>query len=139
MNTCILNETEQMYTDSEHATWAVLCQSFSDNINSYACIEYIEGLSMLNINRGYIENLEEISERTRRESGWTLELVDGLVSSEIFFNMLSDRVFPVVRSIRDKEDLSFSEYPDIFHDLIGHLPLLTNTRFNTYLNLDLFL
>jgi phenylalanine-4-hydroxylase len=48
------------------------------------------------------------------------------VPDEIFFAMLSERVFPVGNFIRTREQLDYLEAPDCFHDLFGHIPMLAH-------------
>jgi phenylalanine-4-hydroxylase len=55
--------------------------------------------------------------------------VTGLVPDEIFFAMLSERVFPVGNFIRKREQLDYLEEPDCFHDLFGHIPMLADHDF----------
>jgi phenylalanine-4-hydroxylase len=51
------------------------------------------------------------------------------VPDDIFFAMLSARVFPVGNFIRRREELDYLEEPDCFHDLFGHIPMLAHHDF----------
>ena len=55
--------------------------------------------------------------------------VPGLVPDDIFFAMLSERVFPVGNFIRTREQLDYLEAPDCFHDMFGHIPMLAHHDF----------
>jgi phenylalanine-4-hydroxylase len=55
--------------------------------------------------------------------------VPGLVPDDIFFAMLSERVFPAGNFIRLREQLDYLEAPDCFHDLFGHIPMLAHHDF----------
>jgi phenylalanine-4-hydroxylase len=55
--------------------------------------------------------------------------VPGLVPDEIFFAMLTERIFPVGNFIRKREQLDYLEEPDCFHDLFGHIPMLAHHDF----------
>jgi phenylalanine-4-hydroxylase len=48
--------------------------------------------------------------------------------------MLKDRRFPSGTFIRNKDQLDYLEEPDIFHDLFGHIPLLTNPSYASYMH-----
>ena len=48
---------------------------------------------------------------------------------DIFFAMLSERVFPVGNFIRTREQLDYLEAPDCFHDMFGHIPMLAHHDF----------
>jgi phenylalanine-4-hydroxylase len=51
------------------------------------------------------------------------------VPDDIFFAMLSERVFPVGNFIRTREQLDYLEAPDCFHDMFGHIPMLAHHDF----------
>jgi phenylalanine-4-hydroxylase len=55
--------------------------------------------------------------------------VPGLVPDDVFFAMLSERVFPVGNFIRTREHLDYLEAPDCFHDMFGHIPMLAHHDF----------
>ncbi|MBL8677116.1 MAG: phenylalanine 4-monooxygenase, partial [Alphaproteobacteria bacterium] len=66
-------------------------------ITKIACPEYIEGLEKINFSSMYIPKLKDVSERLKNLSGWTLLPTDRIVSNAIFFDMLSQRQFPIIR------------------------------------------
>src|SRR5690606_2881051 len=43
-----------------------------------------------------------------------------------FFKLLAARKFPAATFIRRKEELDYLQEPDIFHEIFGHCPMLTN-------------
>lgn len=49
-----------------------------------------------------------------------------MISFEKFFKLLADRKFPSATFIRVPEEMLYLEEPDIFHEIYGHCPLLTN-------------
>jgi len=60
--------------------------------------------------------------------------VPGRIPSRPFFQMLANRQFPAGTFIRTREQLDYLEEPDIFHDVFGHVPLLTNPAYADYMN-----
>jgi len=72
--------------------------------------------------------------RLRRLTGWEVVAVPGLIPSQPFFQMLANRQFPAGTFIRNREQLDYLEEPDIFHDVFGHVPLLTNSAYADYMN-----
>ena len=46
--------------------------------------------------------------------------------------MLKLKVFPSTDYIRGKEELDYTPAPDLFHDIFGHMPLLTNKNFAAF-------
>ncbi len=43
--------------------------------------------------------------------------------------MLANKQFPVATFIRTREEFDYLQEPDIFHEVFGHCPLLTNPAF----------
>jgi phenylalanine-4-hydroxylase len=46
---------------------------------------------------------------------------------------LSERRFPAANFLRSADSLDYSEEPDMFHDLFGHLPMLTDPVFADFM------
>ena len=47
----------------------------------------------------------------------------------LWADLLADRCFPAASFIRSRKDFDYIEEPDIFHEVFGHTPLLTDPRF----------
>ena len=52
--------------------------------------------------------------------------VPGLVPDAIFFAMLADKIFPIGNFIRRFDQLDYLDEPDLFHDIFGHVPMLSH-------------
>jgi phenylalanine-4-hydroxylase len=55
--------------------------------------------------------------------------VPALIPFQTFFELLASKRFPVATFIRTPEELDYLQEPDIFHEIFGHCPLLTNPWF----------
>ena len=56
-----------------------------------------------------------------------------MVPDAVFFEHLANRRFPAGQFIRKREQLDYLQEPDIFHDVFGHVPMLTNPIFADYM------
>ncbi|PHV10669.1 phenylalanine 4-monooxygenase [Chitinimonas sp. BJB300] len=117
------------YTDIEHHTWAQLYANQQRVLPGRACSEFMEGLAQVEFPSEKIPALAQISDRIKANTGWTLTRVDGLVPNYEFFKLLSERIFPSTDFIRRPDEIEYTPSPDMFHDLLGHAPLLLNPRF----------
>jgi phenylalanine-4-hydroxylase len=90
------------------------------------------GLEKLNLPHDRIPQLEEVSKVLRAETGWNCEPVPALIGFGEFFRLLSEKKFPVATFIRSREEFDYLQEPDIFHEIYGHCPLLTNSSFADY-------
>mgnify|MGYP000176790619 CR=1 FL=1 len=117
------------YTKEENAIWAELYARQEKAIKGKACDEFVHGLDLLNMPQDRVPQLEEISSVLRRETGWEVAYVPALIPFGTFFELLANKRFPAATFVRTREELDYLQEPDIFHELFGHTPLLTNPHF----------
>jgi phenylalanine-4-hydroxylase len=114
------------YSNEEHRIWQLLYQRQMDIIPGRACDEFIAGIKSLGLSSTNIPQLPEISRRLTALTGWQVTPVAALISAQEFFQLLAERRFPVATFIRHEEELNYVQEPDIFHEIFGHCPMLTD-------------
>jgi len=117
------------YTAEENAVWQILIERQLNIIENRACDEYVAGIKLLDIPMDRIPQCKEISAKLQEATGWQLEPVPALIPFEQFFHLLANRRFPAATFIRVREELDYLQEPDIFHEIFGHCPLLTNPAY----------
>jgi phenylalanine-4-hydroxylase len=117
------------YTDDEHRIWHELYARQVKAIKGKACDEFMAGLDLLNLPKDRVPQLDEVSKILKRETGWEVAYVPALIPFSQFFALLADRKFPAATFVRTREELDYLQEPDIFHEIFGHTPLLTNKAF----------
>ena len=117
------------YSADEHAIWATLYARQTAAIADVACDEFKYGLDLLKLSPDQIPQLPDVSARLKRETGWEVAAVPALIPFSEFFALLAAKRFPAATFIRRREHLDYLQEPDIFHELFGHTPLLTNPWF----------
>jgi phenylalanine-4-hydroxylase len=95
--------------------------------------EYIEGIKRVNFVADRIASFEETNKHLASYTGWEIVVVPGLIPDKDFFELLSNRKFPASTWLRKMSELDYLEEPDMFHDVFGHVPLLTNNDVVSYL------
>ena len=131
---CIIDQSWERYTAEDHAIWRTLFERQQRILKGRVCQEYLDGLEALGISAEGVPNFDQMNARLRRLTGWEVVAVPGLIPSRPFFQMLANRQFPAGTFIRSREQLDYLEEPDIFHDVFGHVPLLTNSAYADYMN-----
>jgi phenylalanine-4-hydroxylase len=121
------------YDDGEHAVWTTLYERQRAMLPGRACDAFLRGLDALDLHRGGIPDFTRINEDLGRLTGWSVVAVPGLVPDAVFFDHLAHRRFPAGRFVRKPDQLDYLEEPDIFHDVFGHVPMLTNPVFADYM------
>jgi len=117
------------YTDEEHAVWHDLITRQRPIVEKYACKEYLEALDVMRFPTDRIPQCNEVSAVLRKHTGWEVAPVPALIPFGQFFQLLADKKFPAASFIRSREEMDYLQEPDIFHEIFGHTPLLTDPRF----------
>jgi phenylalanine-4-hydroxylase len=60
--------------------------------------------------------------------------VPALIQPSHFFGLLSQKKFPAANCIRIPEEIDYIQEPDVFHELFGHCPLLTNEPYAEFMH-----
>ena len=120
------------YSESDYYTWKTLYDRQIASLPNRVCEEYINGVSKLNFSPDKIPSLKDLSRIFYRTTGWKVARVPGLIHEQDFFGMLRRKIFPSTDYIRGKNELDYTPAPDCFHDMFGHMPLLTNQNFASF-------
>lgn len=120
------------YSEVENQTWQSLYHRQILAVEGRACDEFIRGLKILGLNADAIPQLPDISAALTQATGWAVEPVAALIPHDQFFTLLANRKFPAATFIRTPEELDYVQEPDIFHEVFGHCPLLTEPLFAEY-------
>lgn len=121
------------YSDDEHAVWDLLYRRQMEVLPGRAAPEFLDGLKALDLGKGGIPEFDAMSDELEALTGWRVVAVPGLVPDEVFFDHLANRRFPAGQFIRKRNELDYLQEPDVFHDVFGHVPMLTNPVFADYM------
>ena len=121
------------YTAEEHRTWLTLYDRQLAVLPGRACDAFLNGLEALDLRGDGIPDFTVISERLRALTGWSVVAVPGLIPDDVFFDHLANRRFPAGNFIRKPNELDYLQEPDVFHDVFGHVPMLTDPVFADYM------
>lgn len=122
----ITSENWDQFTEEDHKTWQILFKRQSEILIGRALDDVINGIHKLNICNDKIPKFTELNKILKKETGFSIVPVSGLIPDDLFFQLLSERKFPSTCFIRKPHQLDYLEEPDIFHDTFGHIPLLVN-------------
>ncbi|GLK89401.1 phenylalanine 4-monooxygenase [Pseudomonas turukhanskensis] len=117
------------YPEAEHAVWHTLITRQLKVIECRACEEYLSGIEQLALPLEHIPQLADINRVLQASTGWQVARVPALIPFQTFFELLASKRFPVATFIRTPQELDYLQEPDIFHEVFGHCPLLTNPWF----------
>ncbi|AJA08307.1 Phenylalanine-4-hydroxylase [Sphingopyxis fribergensis] len=121
------------FTAEQHATWRTLFDQQSAALDGYACRSFLDGLGILRKLKPGVPNFAELNALLKPASGWEVVAVPGWIPNEPFFEHLANKRFPAANFVRPPEQIAYSEEPDMFHDIFGHIPMLTDPAFSDFL------
>jgi len=121
------------YSREEHDRWDRLFKRSQATLQDRACDEFIVMMNALKLSESGIPDMEKLSDRLEKITGWRVVPVVELVPDDIFFNHLANRRFPAGAFIRPEEEMDYLQEPDIFHDIFGHVPLLANPVYSNFM------
>jgi phenylalanine-4-hydroxylase len=123
MNSWTIPQDWNAYSPAEHVSM----------LANRAAGAFMDGIDVLRMSKPGIPDFEELSDRLRGATGWSVVAVPGLIPDEVFFEHLANRRFVAGRFIRTPEHIGYLQEPDVFHDVFGHVPLLVHPVFADYM------
>jgi phenylalanine-4-hydroxylase len=118
------------FTSEDHAVWDLLFARQVELLGSRVVSAFLDGIDLLKLSHPGVPDVEGLNAILELRTGWRTVAVPGLVPDDIFFAMLSERVFPVGNFIRTRDQLDYLEAPDCFHDMFGHIPMLAHDDYS---------
>ena len=129
-----LEPRQRDYSSDEHAIWNALFERQMDVLPGRACGAFFAGLQKLHLNRGGVPEFARLSTELGAMTGWSVVPVPMLIPDHVFFWHLANRRFPAGNFIRGRDSFDYIQEPDVFHDVFGHVPLLTDPVFADYMH-----
>ena len=121
------------YSAAEHDRWDRLFKRSQAVLHERACDEFTAMMHTLKLSESGIPDMEKLSDRLEKITGWRVVPVAELVPDDVFFNHLANRRFPAGAFIRSEQEMDYLEEPDVFHDVFGHVPLLANPVYSNFM------
>lgn len=122
------------YSQQEHDVWRFLYERQMKILENRAVDEFILGLEKLRLCANRIPQIPDINSQLIKISSWQVVPVAAVIPPNEFFGLLANRKFPVATFIRRQDDVDYITEPDVFHEVFGHIPLLTNQYYADFVS-----
>lgn len=129
-----MHQNYENYTAEDHKVWSLLYDEQMKILPSRATKAYLNGIKTAQFERAWIPNFKTINKALKVLTGWQVYAVPGIIDNKPFFELLSQKQFPATTWLRTLAQLKYIEEPDMFHDVFGHVPLLSEPFFCKFLN-----
>jgi len=128
-----LEPKQTAYDSDDDAIWNDLFKRQMEMLPGRAATAFMEGTEKLDLGRGGVPEFGKLSEELDRLTGWSVVPVPMLIPDHVFFWHLANRRFPAGNFIRTRETFDYIQEPDVFHDVFGHVPMLTDPVYADYM------
>ncbi len=128
-----LEAAQRRYSAEDDAIWDALYARQMEILPGRACSAFFTGLERLELGRGGEPDFGRLSAELGQMTGWSVVPVPMLIPDHVFFWHLANRRFPAGNFIRSRESFDYIQEPDVFHDVFGHVPMLTDPVFADYM------
>ncbi len=129
----LMTQDYDKYTSEDHQVWSLLYAEQMAHLPNVATAAYLKGIETVQFVPDKVPRFSVINEELAKTTGWEVYIVPGLIDNKPFFEHLARREFPATTWLRKMEQLKYIEEPDMFHDIFGHVPLLSEQFFCNYL------
>ena len=123
-----ISQPYELYSEQNHAAWRQLYAGMEARWQQHANAPFLRGLDALHLDPDAVPRLDEVNQFLRPLTGFQAVAVSGFLPAFQFFDCLSRREFPTTITMRNMGE-SFAPWPDIFHDITGHVPMHTDPAF----------
>ena len=114
------------YDLEETAIWGELYNRQMATLQGFACQAYLDGQAKLGFTPDAVPQVADVDMRLGELTGAGVTPVAAIIPQAEFSTLLKNRRFPVATFIRRREHIDYIEEPDIYHEVFGHCPMLTN-------------
>jgi phenylalanine-4-hydroxylase len=122
----------EKYTKEDLLVWRTLFERQMVNLSEKVSACYLEALEQVQFRPDKIPDFQEVNGILKTITGWSLEVVPGIIPQKEFFGLLRAQRFPASTWLRKMSQLDYLEEPDMFHDVFGHVPLLSNQAYTRF-------
>jgi phenylalanine-4-hydroxylase len=120
------------YTDEDRLVWSTLFRRQMENLRSRGSDAFFKALERVEFRAEKIPDFRELDDILKNTTGWSMEVVPNIIPQKDFFQLLAQKKFPATTWLRTMKQLDYLEEPDMFHDVFGHVPLLSNEAYTGF-------
>ena len=120
------------YTNDDHEVWKILFERQVKNLANKSWSRYLQCIPQAGIHAGAVPDFSNVETTLKKTTSWKIEVVKGIIPVKEFMELLSQKRFCSSTWLRKRHQLDYLEEPDMFHDTFGHIPLLADEKYSTF-------
>ncbi|MFT4565522.1 MAG: phenylalanine-4-hydroxylase [Saprospiraceae bacterium] len=114
--------------------WQILFETHFQDLQSLNAIStlWISGLSKLGIDQSKRPLAKDLTASINQYTGYTfVQTSQNIILEQIdWYRMIADYKMPTTSFVRTPEELEYCDEPDIWHDIMGHIPFLAERTYS---------
>ena len=126
-------EGRYAYTPEEDAIWGELFTRQMRFLEGRMAPAFLDGVRKLGLTDAAVPQVVDVSARLAKLTGAGVVGVPAIIAPAQFYEILAQRKFPVATFLRRREDIDYIEEPDLFHEVFGHCPMLTDPDYAAFI------
>ena len=120
------------YTSQDFDVWKMLFNRQMNILNNTVSDEYLRAIDTIGFRENKIPDFQEVNQVLADTTGWKIEVVPNICPEAKFFECSANKTFTSTCWLRTMDQLDYLEEPDMFHDVFGHMPLLSNDNYANF-------
>lgn len=120
--------------ENDDRNWKTLFETHFQNLQSLNAIAtlWISGLSKMGMDHSKRPIAEDLTNAIRPYTGYTFVQTDkNLILEQIdWYTMIAGYQMPLTSFVRTPEELEYCDEPDIWHDIMGHIPFMAEKDYS---------
>jgi phenylalanine-4-hydroxylase len=118
---------EIVFSEEQHTIWADLFAGIHQPyLLEHLCQQWKEGLALLELDPKHIPTVAHLNNHITSHTGWRIERTAVRYTlADDWYKKFAQRIFLITDYLRTRDQMEFTPEPDMFHDIFGHLPYLT--------------
>jgi phenylalanine-4-hydroxylase len=119
---------------NDDKNWQILFETHFQNLQSLNAIStlWISGLCKLGMDQSKRPLVEDLNNAIKPYTGYTFaQTSQNLILEQIdWYKMIANYEMPMTNFVRTPEELGYCDEPDIWHDIMGHIPFLAEKEYS---------
>ena len=120
--------------EKDDRNWQILFNTHFQSLQSLnaICSLWINGFSKLGIDNSKRPTASQLTEAIKPYVPYEfVQTNQNIILEQIdWYNMIADYKMPLTSFVRTPEELHYCDEPDIWHDIMGHIPFLAEKEYS---------
>ena len=120
------------YSPEDFKVWELLYVKQFNLLKGKVSQAFLDGLDLLDFNPLKIPDFIDVNKKLKKLTSWQIKTVSSIAEPVYFFSCLANKQFTSTCWLRSIKEIDYLEEPDMFHDVFGHIPLLSNHIYSDF-------